>query len=210
MESYLVNYITMLCVLLHSLGCLAIAEIDKFDNDDARLRRLLKVSRRLLYTSDEHYTHTSGPHYEYMILGCVIVGILALIRCCIKYGCEDTEDDLSDATIHPPPITHLPSPPRSVSNASVLAPPATSRGIILHPDSNVSINFPNVINVEFDDLRNIPNATVGENKAATNLQDLPPDYYTVVNSSTHFSPVKDTKSQEEANKIKSYEPPPKY
>ncbi|XP_035221109.1 uncharacterized protein LOC118194032 isoform X2 [Stegodyphus dumicola] len=47
MESYLVNYITMLCVLLHSLGCLAIAEIAQhWNNYEKDYWKVLVTTRR--------------------------------------------------------------------------------------------------------------------------------------------------------------------
>ncbi|KFM63272.1 hypothetical protein X975_05424, partial [Stegodyphus mimosarum] len=81
MESYLVNSVTMLCVLLHSLGCLAIAEIE-YD----RVTSQPSGDKDLTVTPGSISKRHPYLYYATIIFAALILGtaVLIVFRACIQ------------------------------------------------------------------------------------------------------------------------------
>lgn len=185
-------------------------------NGDSHKEHFAKSSSRsLLYSWDDDSTHEYRNNYNndqteraLYIIGCVVVFIIMLVcKCCIKYGCEDGEDNThSDTVLHAPPrssATVAPPPSRfgysgtTNRSASSLAPPIATRSIILPVEGetfpahlygfdNPNYQAENTISEQYPNYQQQNTIleqyySINQNQTPLcNILDMPPSYDTVV------------------------------
>ncbi|KAG8195650.1 hypothetical protein JTE90_004985 [Oedothorax gibbosus] len=209
----------LLCVLTLSTGCLAAAIVQISDNREEVASHF--SSRSLLDTWDDFdkkYRNTyerSSTEKIFYFVGCLIVFFIALsCRLCIKYGCNDIENETQQGTtvlhapprtagtVVPPPYNYGYSPSNSsnmgmVNSGNTLAPPRNSRSIILpyegeeFPSHLYGIDNPNYqpINVNPEQYSNVIPMPVPPRQNQTplcDIMDMPPSYDTVAKEDFKF------------------------